>query len=74
MNTLVNNLLARAPTANAATPLNRASNSDFLVGDMAESPGKDPASIPETENTTTNDEVNVLGYLTIGKLMLGQKK
>ena len=74
MNTLADNLLTRAPTANPATPSNRASNSDFLVGNMAESPGKDPASVPETENTTTDDEGNALGYSAVERSMLGQKK
>ena len=44
------------------------------MGKMAESPGKDPASVHKIENMITNDAGNALGYLTIGRLTLGKEK
>ena len=54
------------PAPDSVTPFNRASNSDFLVGDTVESPGEDPASVPGTENPTTEDVGRVLGTRPLG--------
>ena len=57
-------LAASAP--DSVTPFNRASNSDFLGSDTAESAGEDPTSVPGIENPTTEDMGRALGARPLG--------
>ena len=57
-------LAASAP--DSVTPFKRASNSDFLGRDTAESAGEDPTSVPGIENPTTEDMGRALGARPLG--------
>lgn len=59
-------LAALDPEPDPATPDNRASNSDFLVGETAGPPGADVASAPGIENPTTEDVGRALGARPLG--------
>lgn len=59
-------LAALGPEPDPATPDNRASNSDFLVGETAGPPGADVASAPGIENPTTEDVGRALGARPLG--------